>query len=48
MTIFSGEVLYSSKFAITVLLTANHNAEKWKLTNIYGPFQGRDRQDLLC
>jgi hypothetical protein len=45
--VFTGEVLYSSKFAIMVLLTANHNAEKWKLTNIYGPCQGSDRQDFV-
>jgi hypothetical protein len=46
-SIFAGEVIYSSKFAITIHLTAQHNAEKWKLTNIYGPCQGRNRQDFV-
>jgi hypothetical protein len=46
-SIFAGEVIYSSKFAITIHLTAQHNAEKWKLTNIYGPYQGRNRQDFV-
>jgi hypothetical protein len=26
---------------------AHHNAETWKLTNVYGPCQGRDRHDFV-
>jgi hypothetical protein len=46
-SIFIGEVLYSSKFAITIHLTTQHNVEKWKLITVYGPCQGRDRQDVM-
>jgi hypothetical protein len=40
-------VLHSCKFAITILFTGNHNAENWKLTTIYGPCQGQDRQEFM-
>jgi hypothetical protein len=40
---FSGEVIYSSRNAITVLLIAQHNTEKWKLTTVYGPCHGGNR-----
>jgi hypothetical protein len=46
-SIFSGTVLHSCKFAITILFTGNHNAENWKLTTIYGPCQGQDRQEFM-
>jgi exonuclease III len=40
-SIFIGEVIFSSKYALTVSLTAQHNAEKWKITTVYGPCHGR-------
>jgi hypothetical protein len=46
-SVFTGDVIYSSKFAITVLFTAQHNAEKWKITTVYGPCHGRDRQEFV-
>jgi hypothetical protein len=46
-SVFTKEVIYSSKFAITIQLTAQHNAEKWKLTTVYGPCQGRDIHDFV-
>jgi hypothetical protein len=45
--IFVGEVIFASKFTITIQLTTQHNAETWKLTSVYGPCQGRDRQDFV-
>jgi hypothetical protein len=36
-SLFQGEVLYNSMFAITVKFTAMHNAEIWKLSIVYGP-----------
>jgi exonuclease III len=46
-TMFIGEVLYKSKFAITVKFTAMHNAEIWALTTVYGPCSGQDRQEFI-
>jgi exonuclease III len=45
--IFSGEVLHSMKFAITIRFKATHNAEEWVLTNIYGPCSGQDRHNFI-
>jgi exonuclease III len=46
-SVLVGNVIYSSKFAITIHFTAQHNAETWKLMNVYGPCQGRDRHDFV-
>jgi hypothetical protein len=46
-TLFAGNVLYSSKFAITIQFTATHNAEQWKFTTVYGPCARQDRQDFI-
>jgi exonuclease III len=43
-TTFEGEVLYTSKFAITVKFTARHNAKIWNLSIVYGPCQTNQRQ----
>jgi exonuclease III len=46
-SILTGQVLYTSKFALTVKFTAVHNAEEWKLTSVYGPCQGQQRQEFI-
>jgi hypothetical protein len=47
MVLFSGEVLFSSKFQITVRFTSTHSAEQWVLSTVYGPCHGRERQDFM-
>jgi exonuclease III len=42
-----GEVLSSSKFQIIVRFTSTHNAEQWILSTVYGPCNGRDRQNFV-
>jgi hypothetical protein len=44
---FLGQVLYSSKFAITIQFSSTHNAEEWNLTTVYGPCQGQERSDFI-
>jgi hypothetical protein len=46
-TIFSQEVLHSSKFAITIRFIATHNAEEWVLTNIYGTCNDQDIHNFI-
>lgn len=36
-SIFSGDVLMKSGFAMTLQFTSLHNLETWKLTSVYGP-----------
>jgi hypothetical protein len=45
-TVFFGQVIHSSQFAITVAFTALLNSEQWKLTVVYGPCHGQDRQNF--
>jgi exonuclease III len=44
--IFSGELLYSSKFAITIKFTSIHNVDQWILSNVYGPCSGQERHNF--
>jgi hypothetical protein len=45
--LLAGNVIHSSKFAITVHFSSAHNAEQWKLTTIYGPCHGQDRMEFI-
>jgi hypothetical protein len=38
---------FSSKTAITVQFSSIHNGDSWKLTTVYGPCQGQDRQMFI-
>jgi hypothetical protein len=42
-----GNIIYSSKFTITVHFSSIHNAEQWKLTAIYDPCHGQDRMEFI-
>jgi hypothetical protein len=46
-SIFKGNVIFSSKTAITVQFSSIHNGDSWKLTTVYGPCQGQDRQMFI-
>ena len=43
-SIFSGQVLEINNFAVTILFTTRHNNEPWKLSSVYGPCDGEERQ----
>ena len=43
-SIFSGQVLEINNFVVTILFTARHNNEPWKLSSVYGPCDGEERQ----
>ena len=43
-SIFSGQVLEINNFAVTILFTARHNNKPWKLSSVYGPCDGEERQ----
>jgi endonuclease/exonuclease/phosphatase family metal-dependent hydrolase len=45
--IFTGQVVFTSRFALTVKFIAVHNAEEWQLTTVYGPCQGQQRQEFI-
>jgi exonuclease III len=45
--IFTGNLIFSSKFAITVMFSSLHNADQWKLTVVYGPCHGQERTDFI-
>jgi len=42
-SIFSGEVLQINKFSVTVQFSSAHNGQIWKLTTVYGPCHGPER-----
>jgi exonuclease III len=44
---FLGQVIFNSKFAITIQFSSTHNAEEWKLTTVYGPYVGQERWDFI-
>jgi hypothetical protein len=46
-TVFSGELLFSSKFAITIKFTSVHNADQWILSNVYGPCSEQERHNFI-
>jgi hypothetical protein len=46
-TIFEGQVMNYSKFAITIWFTTTHNAEEWLLTDVYGPCHWQECQDFI-
>jgi exonuclease III len=35
--IFTRQVVFTSRFALTIKFTTVHNAEEWQLTTVYGP-----------
>ena len=44
---FTGVVIESNRFSITVKFSSVHNGETWKLTTVYGPCQGLPRDDFM-
>lgn len=44
---FQGTVVEIKNFAITMEFQSRHNAEKWKLTMVYGPCQGEQRDAFV-
>jgi hypothetical protein len=44
---FLGQVIFNSKYAITLQFSSTHNAEEWKLTTVYGPCAGQERCDFI-
>jgi hypothetical protein len=46
-TLFQGQVIFVSKFSIIVNFSSTQNAEQWRLTIIYGPCQGQERQEFV-
>lgn len=46
-SIFTGQVLSSSNFQITLGFTSMHNANQWNLTTVYGPCQGQEKQNFI-
>ena len=40
---FSGMVMHSLNFALSVYFTSTQSAQSWTLVNIYGPCQGEQR-----
>jgi hypothetical protein len=44
---FKGETIFKMKFAITINFASTHNADQWKLTSVYGPCHGQDRQNFI-
>jgi hypothetical protein len=46
-SVFSGEVVQTNKFAVTVKFTSTHNSQVWILSTIYGPCNGPDRDGFV-
>jgi exonuclease III len=46
-TLFSGSVISSRDFAITIPFSSLHNAEQWYLIAVYGPCGGQQRHDFV-
>jgi hypothetical protein len=46
-SMFNGNVLFSSKFAITIQFTLMHNVDQWNLTTVYDPCHGQERQNFV-
>jgi hypothetical protein len=46
-SVFNGNTLFSSKFAITIQFTSMNNADQWNLTTVYGPCHGQERQNFV-
>jgi hypothetical protein len=44
---FLGQVIFNSKYAITIQFSTTHNAKEWKLTTVYGPCAGQERCDFI-
>jgi hypothetical protein len=42
-----GQVILNCIFAITIDFTSQHNMDHWKLTVVYGPCHGQERQDFV-
>lgn len=42
-SVFQGTIHEIQDFAVTIDFKARHNAEKWRLTTVYGPCQGEKR-----
>jgi hypothetical protein len=41
--VFTGQVLEINSFFVTVLFRSTHSGEKWKLSTVYGPCTGEQR-----
>jgi hypothetical protein len=39
--------MHSSKFAITINFNSTQNGEEWRLTDVYGPCPGQERQNFV-
>jgi hypothetical protein len=46
-SLFQGQVLYTSKFAITISFSSTQNTEQWRLTSVCGPCHGQERQESI-
>jgi exonuclease III len=46
-SIFTGQMISSSKFHIAINFTSTHNAENWMLITVYGPCHGPDKQEFI-
>jgi exonuclease III len=45
--LFSGDVIDSNQFALTVKLTSLQSSQEWHLTNIYGPCLAEPKADFI-
>jgi hypothetical protein len=45
--LFSGDVIDSNRFALTVKLTSLQSGQEWHLTNIYGPCLAEPKADFI-
>lgn len=46
-SIFSGELIHTLRFALTVKFTSKHNNDTWLLTTVYGPYKGTERVEFV-
>lgn len=45
--VFSGQVLDKQQYGLTIIFSAMHNRETWKLTNVYGPCDEPARSEFV-
>jgi hypothetical protein len=45
--LFSGDVIDSNRFALTLKLTSLQSSQEWHLTNIYGPCLAKPKADFI-
>jgi hypothetical protein len=46
-SIFAGQVVEINRFSITVLFSSRHDDSRWKLTTVYGPCHGTERDQFV-